>query len=242
MKRMLSGLLELVYPHSCPICGRRITTTPAAVTVCAQCRSCLALTRPPFCLKCGRGLPHHTLPNLDCIHCKGRAFYFDRAFSPFYYQSPLKELIHQFKYAKGLFLASCLADFLIEFITRYGLLTGTMFLIPVPLHPARLRQREYNQSQVLAEKIAKRLNARILTGCLRRNRNTRSQTDLSSLARWQNVQDAFSAGRSIKEIRGKELLLIDDVVTTGATASEAAKVLKNAGAQRVSVLSLAVSP
>jgi ComF family protein len=174
-----------------------------------------------------------------CPSCLKKKLHFDRAFSPCVYEGAIKELIHEFKYKNKDYLGSVLSKPMINFIEEYNLPMEYLdLIIPVPLHSTRLREREFNQAEVLSRYIALEYNKEISNDTLKRNRNTRTQTDLETNERFLNVRGSFSLTKD-KNIRGKNILLIDDVLTTGATSSEAASVLKDAGAGIVFVLTLA---
>lgn len=112
------------------------------------------------------------------------------------------------------------------------------FVIPIPLHTTRLRQREFNQAQILSNHIASEFNKNVLSDGLKRIRNTKTQTELEETKRFLNIQGSFLLNEN-QDVKNKNILLVDDVLTTGATASEAARVLKNGGANIVFVLTLA---
>jgi ComF family protein len=165
--------------------------------------------------------------------------FFDRAFCPCAYEGTIKKLIHEFKYKNKDYLGKVLSTLMIDFIKEYNLGIEYMdIIIPIPLHNARLREREFNQAQVLGNFIAGAFNKDISTDTLVRTQPTKSQTELKGLERFLNVAGSFSLSKR-NPVNGKNILLIDDVLTTGATASEAARVLKNSGAGIVFVLTLA---
>ena len=126
-----------------------------------------------------------------------------------------------------------------EFIKNYRLPIEYLdFIIPVPLHKSRMREREFNQAQVLSEQVAKEFNKKLLSDVLVRNRQTRTQTELAFEERRKNVARSFTV-KDAQSIKHANLLLIDDVLTTGATSSEAAKALKDSGARIIFVMTLA---
>lgn len=114
------------------------------------------------------------------------------------------------------------------------------YIAPIPLFPSRLRERGYNQSQLLAEEVSRKYNIRLSMNNLVRIRATEHQTSLSEKERWTNIYGAFRI-KNLAEFSGKNILVIDDLLTTGATASEAARTLKDAGAKTVGVLTLAIT-
>jgi ComF family protein len=239
MHELIGGLRDIVYPKTCHICKNKITAASREGLACAACWSKIKLNLPPFCASCGRNLTGRRPLNNVCGGCAREPLHFDRAFSPCLYEGPIKELIHAFKYKNKDYLASLLAQPMIEFIIKYNLPIRTIdALMPVPLSAARLREREFNHALLLARHIGKEFNKEIIENKLLRLRNSRSQTELNDQERRLNVKDAFSV-TDAKAVNAKSILLIDDVLTTGATASEAAKALKIAGASSVYVLTLA---
>ncbi|MBU3958540.1 MAG: ComF family protein, partial [Candidatus Omnitrophica bacterium] len=207
--------------------------------VCIECWEKIKRNMPPFCHSCGRHLKMgKSLKNI-CPLCIKKLLHFDRAFSPCVYEGTIKELIHHFKYRSKDYLGLSLSRLMIEFIREYNLpLELIDFIIPIPLHKTRLREREFNQAQILSDYIAKEFNKEILHDSLRRLRYTKTQTELEETQRFLNVKGGFSVSRK-EMIKGKNILLVDDVLTTGATSSEAAYALKDAGATIVFVLTLA---
>lgn len=239
LRRLLNGLVDIVYPRICLACKKRLTPQSVANLICMQCWGKIKRNLPPFCYHCGRHIdPKINLKNI-CNSCIKRPLHFDRAFSPCVYEGVIKELIHQFKYKNKDYLGLILSKLMIEFIREYNLPMEYMdLIISLPLHKARLREREFNQAQVLGNYIAKEFNKTLLNNCLIRRRLTKTQTELEEGERFLNVQDSFSLNTE-ESLKGKNILLVDDVLTTGATASEAARVLKEAETNIVFVLTLA---
>jgi ComF family protein len=167
-------------------------------------------------------------------------FAFDQAIRLGYYEGLLREVILQMKHASGEGLAELLAELWTERdLARFRAL-GAEVVVPVPLHWLRRWRRGYNQSEALARVVADRLGIPCWPHGLRRVRNTPIQPSQSLAARRDNVRGAFQAGRAARW-QGRAVLLIDDVMTTGSTADEAARALRDAGASRVSVAVLARS-
>jgi len=150
-------------------------------------------------------------------------------------------MIHSFKYQNKTSLRHTFARLIFSFIRNYALAMDQFdIIVPIPLHPTRLRERGYNQSQLLSENISKEFNIRHSPLNLMRIRNTRNQALLKEKERWTNIQGAFKIKDPL-EFFAKSVLIVDDLLTTGATASEVARILKEAGAQKVSVLTLAIA-
>ena len=207
--------------------------------VCTQCWEKIEKNLPPFCASCGRHLDKISLAKNICSNCLKIKFNFDRAFSPCTYTGTIKKLIHEFKYSGKDYLGKPLGKLMNKFIKDYRLPIEYLdFIIPVPLHNSRLREREFNQAKILSEQVAKEFNKKMLPDVLVRSRQTRTQTELAFEERRKNVERSFTVKDS-ECIRDTNLLLIDDVLTTGATSSEAAKTLKDSGARMVFVMTLA---
>jgi ComF family protein len=160
---------------------------------------------------------------------------FDQALSVGYFEGPLREAIHQFKYRPCRALGRPLALWMTKNICPVD---GIDRIIPVPLHTSRLRQRGFNQALILAHGISKTFTLPLSYDNLKRVRPTRPQVELSAEERIKNVAGAFAL-RNPDELKGLDVLLIDDVFTTGATMNECARVLKDAGVSRVTALTIA---
>ena len=174
-----------------------------------------------------------------CCKCIKHPLDFDRAYSPCVYEGVIRELIHMFKYKDKDYLGGSLSVLMTDFIKEYNLPMHIIdAIIPIPLHAAKLREREFNQSLILSEHISRKFNIRVMDSALFRNRNTRTQTELKDIERFENIRGSFSV-KEENSIRGKNFLLVDDVFTTGATCSEAARTLKQAGANIVYCMTLA---
>jgi ComF family protein len=165
--------------------------------------------------------------------------HFDRAFSPCLYEGVIKELIHEFKYKGKNHLAKPLSKIITDFIKEYDFPIEYLdLIIPMPLYKTRLREREFNQAEILGRHIASEFNKDLAPDLLIRRRPTKTQAELPVDKRFLNVKESFSVVKG-DVIKGKNMLIVDDVLTTGATSSEAARTLKDAGAKIVFVLTLA---
>ncbi|MDI6758113.1 MAG: ComF family protein [Candidatus Omnitrophota bacterium] len=239
LHKFINALVNIVYPKKCLACKEKLKIHLQNELICAKCLKNIKKNTPPFCSSCGRHLVKTNFAKNICPSCLRGKLHFDRAFSPYTYKGSIKRLIHEFKYKGKDYLGSPLGAMMIDFINEYNLPINYIdFIIPVPLHKTKLREREFNQAQVLAEAIAKKFNKGLLTETLTRQRYTRAQADLEINERLKNVKGSFSITNP-QVIKGKNLLVIDDVLTTGATSSEAAAALKEAGANIVFILTLA---
>jgi competence protein ComFC len=239
LKGLFGGLVDIVYPRKCPACKENLLDRAGTDFICGACRQSIKHNLPPFCHSCGRRLDRKGFTKNICPSCLKNRMHFDRAFSPCVYDGPIKELIHEFKYNGRDYLGPHLSKIMTDFIKEYHI--GIDYLdavLPVPLSEPRLREREFNQAQILAKDIAEAFNKELLVDTLCRSHCNKAQAELTHTERMINVSGTFSVRRSDK-VSGKNLIIIDDVLTTGATSSEAARALKDAGANIVFVLTLA---
>ncbi len=238
LRGVLRGIKDLIYPDYCLSCGNKIISRAGQAPLCPACRCRIEENTPPLCVSCGRQLTGQAPGKNLCRSCLKRNFSFDRAFSPCKYEGVVKKLIHEFKYSGKDYLGKFLGKILRDFTCAHPLPVGYIDLvIPVPLHKDRLREREFNQAHILSESVAGVFGRKTSSGILMRKKPTRTQTELGFAQRQKNIKGSFAAdGSGI--LKGSDVLLVDDVLTTGATASEAAKTLKEAGAKKVYVLTL----
>lgn len=240
LKNWLNSIVGLVYPANCPAC-RMPLRQDISNLICGNCLNKLDKNLPPFCLKCGGNLKTDEQSRGTCVPCRDRSYHFKRAWSPTIYRGVMEELIHMFKYRNKPQLAKPLSQIMIDFINNYNLhLKGFDILVAVPLHSSKLREREYNQAQLLAQNISKQLQIPICEGNLERWKATKIQSNLSAEERWHNVSGAFRL-RNPEDFKDKRVLIIDDLLTTGATCSEIARNLNEAQANSVFALTLAIA-
>ena len=236
---MFKGLSDLIYPNNCVLCRTFFPCGNSPTNLCPDCLDTMEHNLPPFCAKCSKHLVH--VEQRLCFDCLKRDHYFDGAFSACFYNDTMRRLLHLFKYANKTSLRHYLGNLMISFIKTTPVdLKDTDVLVPVPLHPVRLRERGYNQSALLAEKIAHRFDLPVSSDNLIRIRHTQNQALIGVKNRWTNIQGAFRIKHSSRFLE-KSVLLVDDLLTTGATVSEAARVLKSAGAKKVHVLTAALA-
>ena len=240
-----AGLLDWFYPPHCRQCGLPLSGRKDRL-LCDHCHARLERTRirPPVCDLCGLPMdldPARGLPT--CLRCGAGRPHFDRARSLFAYSGPAMSLIVDLKFHGAFYLADWFVrrasstGWLGEAAAALGSARPVDVVAPVPLHPRRRHERGYDQALLIARSLAPQVNAPLCAGALRRLRYTEPQTRLTAARRWKNVRGAFACGEA--DWVGRHVLLVDDVMTTGATASECARVLKRGGAAMVSVLTLA---
>lgn len=224
------------------LCFQHAIISSMSQTITAIAKSFINLLYPLHCAGCGKALDSHSQMNL-CGHCKSAIRPNPRpaeygAYSACLYDGVLKELIHLFKYSGKLSLAKTLSELMVDFVKDTPeIIQGIDMITFVPLQKGRLSQRGFNQSGELASNIAKALG-RPLKDLLEKTLSTRHQNELSREDRLTNLKGAFRIKKDVS-IKGLQILLIDDVMTTGATLSECAKVLTRGGAKAVRCLTLA---
>jgi ComF family protein len=239
-----------LFPADCRICAAPLTRI-SRLPVCAECLEQILPVQGHLCSVCGeRLLSLHAVPasggHVLCPFCSRVEQHFARAVAYGSYEGGLRELIHLLKYGGVRPAANVLGAMLAEAISLRGagFGAGPVVVIPVPLHRSRLRERGFNHAELIAGAALRVLNtegrARLVLadGVLERRRPTQSQTGLTIQQRRENMRGAFAVKRA-QEVNGHEVLLVDDVYTTGATASECARVLRRAGASKVWVATVA---
>ncbi len=236
----LSFWLRLVYPDLCVICGAHLGEGESLV-VCHICQAQIKFISR-CCPRCGCSyemLPQNKEFTYLCGECRrGGRLYFSKARSLAFFEGVLKELIHYFKYKLHPSLGPVLGKILIQHFPPDLDLTSTNLILPIPLHPSRLRERGFNQSAALAKAVAKHFGKPLLLGNLTRRHPSPPQVGLSIEKRKANVRRAFTVEQP-RELAGESVLLVDDVYTTGATTRECAKSISAAGAKEIQVLTLA---
>ncbi len=240
LREFAKAIVDLLYPNRCIVCREWLRPKESyRERLCLRCWGNIERTLPPFCSRCGKHLDRKQLAKNVCSSCIRAPLAFDRAFAPFAYDETMKLIIHQFKYGGKEYLSSLLGEGMAEFAVQYNVPAPYVdMIIPVPLHRTRLRQRSYNQAEELGKHLARRFNKPLERSSLLRHRYTPSQTSFEPSLRFLNVRNSFRVP-SPETVRGKNILLVDDVLTTGATCSEAAATLKNAGAHAVFVMTAA---
>jgi ComF family protein len=237
-RELARGLFQLIYPGVCGACGQALELNQAQF--CGRCRAELTKERLPSCPRCGSTVGQFANIKDGCSRCRQTHYQFERVLRLGPYEGLLRDMVLRIKHESGDAVAELLG-------LLWGEHAGDDFrevevdvIVPVPLHWWRRWKRGYNQSETLARALAAQLRLPCRASWLRRIRDTPHQTAQSPTGRWANVKGAFRARRAAA-LRGKTVLLVDDVLTTGSTCSEAARALKIAGAKRVVVAVLAHS-
>jgi ComF family protein len=224
-------LIDLLMPPACIACKAPVATSPG---YCADCWSQLPVIEGARCVQCSIPLPVEWAAETHCLGCLKDPPRFDRAAAPFRYEGPARETVLAFKNGREAYADPMAADML---RAAPGWLTPETLVCAVPLHRWRLASRGYNQAVLLARALATRASAPLDPDLLLRVKDTPRTRGLSRTARKRNAEGAFRLAPDGKQrLAGRDVILVDDVMTSGATASSAAGVLKRGGAGRVSVL------
>jgi ComF family protein len=240
LKSWLDAALNFVYPPVCQIC-KTGHATAAEGYFCSSCwsrRDGVRFIEPPFCERCGLPYEGSITTTFECSNCREMDLHFRSARSAVVASPLILDVIHRYKYKRALWFEPFLADLLIRRAAPLLQQEKWDRIIPVPLHPLKRRQREFNQAERLARHLSQATGIPMNAGLLRRVQPTRTQTLLSRKERAENVRRAFAL-RGREKLHGENLIVFDDVMTTGATTSACAKVLRDHGAGDVCVWTVA---
>jgi len=226
-------LLSNLFPSRCILC---LQTVKQSFEVCPDCYRALPHNER-CCLRCALPLAEGVNNGVLCGRCIQKLPAFDYAHSLFRYEDEVIALVHRLKFGEKINYARSIGELLLRRLLETGELPDC--LLPVSLHKSRLRQRGFNQSIEISREISKKLSIPIEHTAVIRQRSTVAQTGLNAKQRQKNIRDAFTV---VRQLHYKHVLIIDDVMTTGATVNELAKVLKKSGVERVGVLSIARAP
>lgn len=227
---IINVLLQFIYPvkEHCLHCGRQLAKC-STLELCENCACLLPFISDSVCLRCGRPNPQGSIET-NCDECRGRETFFDAGCTVFEFSGIMKDMLHRLKYDGDKELSASIGLSMSNRLKKMG--WDIDIIIPVPLHEKRYQERGYNQSQLLAVEIGRECSIDVMDNILIRDRYTESQVLLSRLERIHNVRGVFGVvdGRLVK---GKNILLVDDIMTTGATLNECSRVLKDYGAAKV---------
>jgi ComF family protein len=237
LKCWLEASLGFFYPEICQSCGAERATAGEGF-IGARCREQVKFIEPPCCERCGLPYEGNITAPFECSNCKEMDLHFAHARSAVAARGLALELIHCYKYQRALWLEPFLAGLLVQKAAPALLEEGWDVIMPVPLHPLKQAEREFNQAERLARRLGAATRLPVCTRTLRRVEATRTQTQLSRQERAANVRRAFALRRHA-DPAGRRIVLVDDVLTTGATTSACARLLLNARAQAVCVWTLA---
>jgi len=241
-KGLASGLFSLFLPVDCKICGQALEPLNFSY-ICENCWDKTKWLKMPHCSRCGKPFPaslaSREVPSLLCAECRQDLSPFKKIFAPTLYEGVMKEAIHLLKYRRKKGIMKRLEKILKVYFFQTDLPFSKFDLVvPIPLHRKKLKERGFNQAELLARVIATHFGLELVKNNLQRVKITRSQTSLSKPQRIENIKGAFQF-RNKGKFQAKKILLVDDVYTTGTTVREAARVLKKAKAGDVYIFTLA---
>ena len=236
IKEVCLPLRELLFPRICSGCGR-VLSGRQAITFCQTCQGDIRIIKEPYCLFCGKPFAKSAGKSHLCSYCLTHTWYFEKARGVMEYRGPIADAVKSFKYNGEMYVLETFAV-LAEHYYRHHRKPEPDMILPVPLHPERLRKRGFNQALVLSRKLFPLKRDIINPFVLERYRSTKPQTGLSVAGRRGNVRNAFRVNNP-RLIQDKKILLVDDVFTTGATVNECARILKKNKAAGVEVLTFA---
>lgn len=236
IKEVFNAVLETLFPSeiTCFLCGNEVYESKFCL--CDKCEKELPVVKKR-CLRCGS--PIYSDANY-CLTCKNTVRHFNFARSPLIYKEGIAKAIKDFKYEKKTYLAKYFGRFLFEEFNKFKETHPVDLIVPIPLSNERFKERGFNQSELLANELSALSNIPVDSTSLIRVKNTSTQTALSFQERQENLENAFKVENK-NAIKGKVVLLVDDVLTTGSTVSHAGETLKKAGAKAIYVLTLATT-
>ena len=227
------SLSSCVYPPFCFICEDDLNKREHLV--CERCWSSFDLIDRPYCQRCGLPLK---VRDTTCACCESTDFCFSATRAAYVYTEDVRKVIHAFKFQRKTSLARRLGRIMAFTIGHDTHFKDVDCLVPVPLHPSRFRERGYNQSALLASEISAELGVNSFPAVLARKKSTKAMTALTPERRLRNVENAFAVTNP-ETLKGKNVALVDDVFTTGATVNACARALMEAGVAEVKVVTLA---
>lgn len=234
LKAATNKVMNLLLPPRCISCGELVNDVGS---LCGKCWAEIDFINEPLCISCGYPLEPTAGKNSICGHCIMEEPPYKAGRSVFCYNDKSKSLILDFKYSDKIQSAKRYATWMLN--SAKDLIEDSDYIVPVPLHWRRLVERRYNQAAIISNEIAKISGKKVLSQGLIRKKYTPPQVSLTRKQRLKNVKGAFAVNPRLAErIKGKKLVLVDDVMTTGATINECVEILNKAGAAAVFVVTL----
>ena len=224
-------IMAFLFPNTCPFCGK-----VSEAGICGACRAKLPYVREPYCMRCGK--PIRREEDEYCYDCSRHSHYYESGRAVWQHASMVRPAIYQFKYHNRRIYGRAFAR---EMVRAYGRTIRKWqiaIIIPIPLSKSRRRKRGYNQAEILAKEIGRLMDIPVDTESLIRNKNTIPQKVMDARGRRKNLQHAFAWNG--QKLQGVNVLLIDDIYTTGSTIDMAAKTVRLAGAEKVHFLTVSI--
>ncbi|MEJ2067779.1 MAG: ComF family protein [Deltaproteobacteria bacterium] len=236
--RTVQWLLNLIFPPVCPVCKILLNGKGNDLPLCPTCRTSIKRILPPYCPRCGLPEPSGDGGGYLCGSCLKEKRHFEIHRSSGLYEGALKEAIHTYKYGGVFSLVKVFGDLLQPTFHTLSRDYPVDVMIPVPLHIRRLRERGFNQALLMVKELSKRIGIPYEGRVLQKIKDTPVQISLKKRERRKNLTGVFQV-TDTEALKGKSVVLVDDVYTTGATVNECSRALLKAGAERVAVLTVA---
>lgn len=215
---MLEKILNLLYPNVCGFCNK--------------------ISNEALCKKCELMIKEYEIKEKENYKVENGKMYFDECFSLLSYKGIVREAFIKYKFQNKAYLYKTFSKIVLKNEKICGFLKKYDIIIPVPVHKERKNKRGYNQTELIAKEISRKLNIELQKNVLIKIVNSKPQSELSKTERKYNIKDAFKV-QNLQKIKGKNILIFDDIYTTGSTVNECAKLLKKAGANKIGVLTIA---
>ncbi|PKM94909.1 MAG: amidophosphoribosyltransferase [Firmicutes bacterium HGW-Firmicutes-1] len=235
VRKAMNKAISIVYPKRCLFCDE-VLSFGEKKPICAECKPDATWVTGDICKKCGKPLECHRLDL--CYDCSRKVKYYNEGRGMWVYEDSVKKAIHKYKYGNRKGYGKAFAEELYQFYVN-NIHWDIDCITSVPLHPAKLKERSFNQSALIADILGERLDIGVDNYLLSRTKNTIPQKDLTDSERILNVMDAFSIN-ILSSSTGKNILIVDDIYTTGSTINSCAKILKTYGAYKVYFLTVAI--
>lgn len=233
LNRVSDNLIDVFYPKKCPFCEQVIGRNELT---CEECIDSLNYISSPRCLKCGKAI--HNIQQEYCSDCNRKKHIFDRGVAAVMYSDDMRASMHRFKYNCQRNYGEAYAHIIYDscgFIIKHWNIDA---IIPVPMYEKKKRVRGYNQAEIIAVELGKIMNKPVISDALIRTVNTKPMKELDDIERTKNLQKAFILGKSM--IKYRQVLLVDDIYTTGTTIDECSAVLKSSGVKKVYYVSMCI--
>ena len=237
LKQGVQAVWGLLYPNLCQVCAEQ-RAEPSEGYVCHLCQRSVTPVVPPYCLVCGLPVQGEVTHSFTCTNCRDQPWDFDSARGAVAADGAVREAIHRYKYQRALWFEPFLSGLLVTHALPELRAQSWDAVVPVPLYPVKEREREFNQAERLGGHLARALDVPLELGLVKRVEPTEAQAKLTRKERLANIRRAFAPAEGVK-INGKRVVVVDDVLTTGATTSAVSGVLKRMGAATVVVWAVA---
>lgn len=229
--------LNLFYPAVCQLCSEQRATYDESY-ICGDCRKKVRIIDGAFCSRCGIPYDGEITQAFVCGECKDVDLKFDAARAAVHVNAFMLDVVHRYKYGRALWFEKFLGEYLVQAAEPELRKERWDFIVPVPLHSVKQREREFNQAERLAMCLSRATGIPVNTKILKRITPTESQTRLTRAERAENVRKAFAL-RGAVDLKGARIVIVDDILTTGATTSACSGVMKKAGASAIQVWTVA---